>query len=199
MTVGGTKHSVGEVHFQNGADGRGRIDCSGLVMCALSGTTYSQALQGIRFGVPAANLSNLLVGNLNTRNVDEWSVPGTGARGDLILFSPIPGHIGFVIDSTTFLGAQSRLGVGYARYDRGSWWGNPNNASAPVFRRPCIRDPHLPPPVLSGGGEFGGTWRVSAIWSCGSEGCGVVGWQEWFDGGGAIPLEFVVPVNLLHN
>src|SRR6185312_14467349 len=88
MTFGGTKHSTGDVHFQNGSDGSGRIDCSGLLMCALSGTTYGQALQATNFGVPAGNLSKLLFDNLTTRNVDEWSVPGTGARGDLILFNP---------------------------------------------------------------------------------------------------------------
>ncbi len=117
----------GEAHSSGTHFGANSIDCSGLIMCALVG-----ASRGSPFATSYLGL------NLTTRNIDQWTDPGTGAIGDIIYFAT-PGHVGIVTGPNQFFGAQSRHGVGFASFGLSiSWWGNPADTSAPVFRRACI-------------------------------------------------------------
>jgi len=120
-----------------------QIDCSGLLMCSFAGAEYSD---------PLTRILTYLGINLTTRNLDQWSVPGTGAVGDVIYFAK-PGHVGIVTGAGTFIGSQSSTGPAKAQFGLNSnFWGT-SQTSSPVFRRPCIKDP---PPSPGGGGGAGG-------------------------------------------
>jgi RHS repeat-associated protein len=126
-----------------------QIDCSGLLMCAFSGTSYSN---------PIRQVQRYIGMDLRTKDIDDWTVPGTGAYGDVIYFKK-PGHVGLVEGPSSFIGSQSSTGVATVPFGpEARYWGNPSArdpSGEPVFRRPCIANPHVPAPAsaLGGGGE----------------------------------------------
>jgi RHS repeat-associated protein len=105
------------------------IDCTGLIMCALSGKNYNAGAFQFSFTFDGLNLT--------TRNINQWTDPGTGAVGDIIYFST-PGHAGIVLSKNTFVGSQTSTGPAVAQFGPNVYWGNPKKSSSPVFRRPCI-------------------------------------------------------------
>ncbi|MGH9473664.1 MAG: RHS repeat-associated core domain-containing protein, partial [Terriglobales bacterium] len=133
-------HSSGS-HWQPGP--HPKIDCSGLVMCALAGARFGS-------GFPLSYLGL----NLTTRSIDQWTDPGTGAVGDIIYFAH-PGHVGIVTGPNTFIGSQTSTGprsnVQFG--PTAPYWGKPGVTSSPVFRRACVADQQHATSAGGGGGS----------------------------------------------
>jgi RHS repeat-associated protein len=120
------------------------IDCSGLIMAAVSGKNYNKGKFDFGFTYNGINFT--------TRNVNSWTDPGTGAFGDVISF---PGHVALVLSQSTFIGSQGQgnnpPGPSIREFGtKTSWWGKG------TFRRPCIKDSKTKPGASKAAGSNSG-------------------------------------------